>query len=193
MARKRPDFGSVVLRHEAAPEDRPGLMWITIFVFGAVFMTVVSLIFDPRPGPPRPVYYLFPLAFAWGASRMIVARFFATPTVLMERGILLPAYLPRHWLGLSSRAVAYSDITRVRVDATSFRTGTHLFETTHGPKRGAKAFFPPGKKFAEELKRVAPSVEVELIDRRGKGTRYAPAVTKKPRKPKSKGDESHAK
>jgi hypothetical protein len=180
-----------VLRHELAREDRPGLLWIGVFAFGAVFMSAVSLVFDPRPGPPRPVYFLFPLLFGWLALRMATVRFKASPAVILERGLFLPAHLPRHWIRLEGRAVAFSDLKRVRIDASSFRSGSHVFETAQGPKRGAKAFFPPPKRLAEEIKRLAPQVEVELIDRRGKGRRYAPAVTRRPRRPK--GEKSHAK
>ena len=189
----RPDFGAVVSRHEAAPEDRVGRGWIAIFVFGAVFLISVSFVFDPRPGPPRPVYYLLWLAFVLAALRSIVGRYFATPMVVLELGLFLPAYRPVHWLRLRKRAVAFSDLKRVRLDSTSFRSGTHLLETTRGPVRCAKAYFPPAKKFADELKGLAPAVEVEFVDRRGKRKRYAPAVSRKPKKPTAKGDGSDAK
>ena len=188
-----PDFGAVVLRHEAPPEDRVGLLWIAVFVFGSFFMLAVSLIFDRRPGPPPPVYYLLWLGFVLAASRGIVGRYVATPMVLLERGLFLPAYRPLHWLALRRRAVSFDDLKGVRLDSTGFRSGSHLFETAQGPKRCAKAYFPPARKFADELKRLAPSVEVEFVDRRGKRKRYAPVINKRPRKPVAKGDESHAK
>lgn len=194
MARPpRPDFGAVVSRHTVPREDLIGVGWVALFVFGAVFMISVSFIFDPRQGPPRIVYYLLWLCFVAAAARSITARYFSTPTVVLERGIFLPAYLPRHWLALRSRAVLFSELKRVELDATSFRAGTHLFVTAEGPRRCAKAYLPPAKRFAEVLKRVAPEVEVDLVDRRGKHKRFAPVVSKRPRKEKPKGEEAHAK
>lgn len=194
MARSpRPDFGSVVARHVAPPEDRVGLAWITIFLFGAIFLLVPPFILDPRPGPPRAVYFVIWFAFFAAAVRSLSARYFSTPTVVLERGIFLPAYLPRHWLRLRSRAVLFSDLRRVELDNTPFRAGTHLFETAGGPRRVAKAYFPPAKRFAQEIKRVAPDLEVELVDRRGRHKRYAPVVTKRTRKEKPEGDRADAK
>ena len=182
-----PDFGGVVSRHEAAPEDRVGKLWIVIFAFGAVFMTLVSLIFDPRPGPPRIVYYLLVAGMALACIRGATSRWFATPMVLLERGIFLPAYRPVHWLNLKGRAIAFSDIKRVELDDTGLRSGTHLFETTRGPKRCAKAYFPPPRRFAAELKRAAPDLEVEFVDRRGKKKRASRPLEKRPSTTKPKG------
>ncbi len=194
MARHpRPDFGAVVARHSSAAEDRVGRGWIAVFLFGAIFMFAVSLVFEPRAGPPRPVYYLLWLAFVAAAARSLTMRYFTTPMVLLERGIFLPAYLPRHWVRMSGRALSFAELTRVRLDATPFRSGSHLFETASGPKRCAKAYFPPAKRFAEDLKRQAPQVEIEFVDRRGARKRYAPVVTKRPRKPKTKGERADAK
>ena len=188
-----PDFGGVLLRHAALAEDRVGRMWIGIFAFGAVFMTLVSLIFDPRPGPPRMVYYLLVAAMALASIRGATGRWFATPMVLLERGIFLPAYRPLHWLNLRGRAVAFTDLKRARLDDSGLRSGTHLFETARGPKRCAKAYFPPTRKFADELKRAAPQVEVEFVDRRGRRKRYTQVVSKRPRTPKPKGGSRDAK
>jgi hypothetical protein len=188
-----PDFGKVVLRHRVAKEDLVNRMWIGVFVFGAVFLISVTFVFDARPGPPRAVYYFLWLLFVLAAVRSISARYFSTPMVLLERGIFLPAYRPAHWVFLRRRAIAFSDIRRVKLDASPFRSGTHLFETARGPVRCLKAFFPPPKRFAEELKRQAPDIEVELIDRKGKVRRYAPVVTKRPRKPSTNGEGTHAK
>jgi hypothetical protein len=188
-----PDFGSVVLRHSVAKEDLVNRLWIGVFVFGSVFMISVSFVFDPRPGPPRLIYYLLWLLFVLAAMRSITTRYFSTPMVLLERGIFLPAYRPLHWLALRRRALAFEDIYRVELDNTPFRVGSHLFATKRGPVRVAKAFFPPAKRFAEELKRQAPDLEVDLIDRKGRGKRYAPVVTKRPRKPKTKEGGADAK
>lgn len=194
MARTaRPDFGAVVARHLSPPEDRVRLAWIALFVFGAVFLLIPPFILDPRPGPPRAVYFLIWFAFLAAAIRSLVARYLSTPTVVLEHGLFLPAYLPRHWLKLRSRAVLFSDLVRVELDNTAFRAGTHLFETTRGPKRCAKAYFPPAKRFAEQMKQLAPDLEVEFVDRRGNRRRYAPVVARRPRKEKPKGERSDAK
>lgn len=194
MARSPPpDFGKVVLRYSVPKEDLVNRLWIGVFLFGAVFLISVSFVFDPRPGPPRAVYYFLWLLFVLAAARSITTRYFATPMVVLERGLFMPAYRPAHWLFLRKRAIAFEEILRVRLDASPFRAGTHLFVTTRGPVRCLKAFFPPAKRFAEELKRQAPLIEVELVDRKGKAKRYAPVVTKRPRKPKTNGEGAHAK
>lgn len=189
----RPDFGAVVLRHDLPQEDRVGRGWVAIFVFGSVFMLGAALFFDPRPGPPRPVYYLLWLAFVAAAARSIAARYFSTPSVVLERGLFLPAYLPRHWLFLRARAVPFAELKRVELDNTPFRAGSHLFETARGPRRCAKAYFPPAKRLAEEIKRLAPEVQVALVDRKGRHKLYAPVVSRRLRKEQPKGEQADAK
>lgn len=187
------EFGAVVERHELPREDRVGLVWVVIFTFGAVFLAVPPLILDPRQGPPRAVYFLIWGLFVLAASRAVASRYFATPSVVLERGLFLPAYLPRHFLRVGSRAVPFADLRRVELDDTPLRSGSHLFVTARGPIRCAKAFFPPARKLAEAIKVHAPHVEVALIDRKGRERRYAPVVTRRPREKKPKGDRTDAK
>lgn len=187
------EFGAVVDRHELAREDRVGLVWVVIFTFGAVFLAVPPLILDPRAGPPRAVYFLIWGLFVLATARSMASRYFSTPTVVLERGIFLPAYRPTHFLRLKSRALPFDDLRRVELDDTPLRSGSHLFVTVRGPIRCAKAYFPPSRKLAEAIKSRAPQVEVALIDRRGRARRFAPVVTRKPREKTPKGERPDAK
>ena len=189
----RLDFGAVVDRHELPREDRVGFVWVVIFSFGAVFLAVPPLILDPRQGPPRAVYFLIWGLFVLGAARAVASRYFSTPTVVLERGLFLPAYLPRHFVRVRRRAVPFKDLLRVELDDTPLRSGTHLFVTARGPVRCAKAYFPPARKLAEAIKVHAPQVEVALIDRKGRERRYAPVVKRRPRGKEPKGERTDGK
>ncbi len=187
------DFGAVVDRHELPREDRVGLVWVAIFLFGAVFLAVPPLILDARPGPPRAVYFLIWGLFVLAAARAVASRYFSTPSVVLERGLFLPAYRPTHFLRVKSRAVPFAELKRVELDDTPLRSGSHLFVTLRGPIRCAKAYFGPPRKLAEAIKSRAPHVEVALIDRKGRERRFAPVVTRRPREKKPKGDRTDAK
>jgi hypothetical protein len=161
--------------------------------FGAAFLTVAAIILDPRPGPPRAVYFLFVLLFALASARMVTSRYFSTPSLVLERGLFLPLFRPRHFLRTRTRAVAFRDLKRVRLDDSAYRAGSHVFETGRGPIRCPKAYFPAPRVMADELRRLAPEVEVVFEDRKGRRRRHAPVVTKRRRDAKPKGDRSHAK
>ena len=179
MARTKPDFGAVVLRHQIDVTEVVRLWWISLLAFLMAFMLIAGLVFDPRPGPPRAVYFLMWALFMAGLVRAAFVRYFSTPFVLLERGIYLPIFRPRHRVAVSKRALALADITCVRLDESSFRTGSHVFETARGPIRCPKAYFPPPKKLAGELKALAPSIEVVFEDARGRRRKYSPLVTRR--------------
>jgi len=189
----RPDFGAVVTRYRVRRAELVRPFWIGLLVLGVLLFLWAQLAADPRRGPPRGVYDFIWLLFALAALRMAISRLFSTPTVVLERGVFLPAFRPRHFLRIRKRAFRFDEIRRVRLDETIYRSGSHVFETTRGPVYVPKAYLPPPKKFAEQLKLLAPEVDVVFEDNRGKRRSYAPVVTRK-RRPKSpRGENSHAK
>jgi hypothetical protein len=180
----RPDFGAVVLRHQVKQSDVVSPVWIFLMAFGAVFLTIPPLILDPRPGPPRTVFFIFIVLFAAAAVRMATSRWFSTPSLLLEKGIYLPLFRPRHYLAKRRRAFAFSEIRRIRLDDTAFRAGSHVFETSRGPVACPKAYFPAARALAEAVKGLAPAIEVVFEDRRGRRRKYAPVVARRRRDPK---------
>lgn len=174
-----PDFGAVILRHSVDPTERVRLVWIVLGVFLNIVMLGAGLFFDPRPRVPQPVYIGMWALFAWALVRAVFARSFASPSTLLERGIFLPVYRPIHRLRLGSRALPYASLKRVRLDATSFRSGVHVFETDRGVRRCHKAYLPPARRLAAEIKALAPDVEVVFVDAKGRRKRYAPLVSRR--------------
>jgi hypothetical protein len=189
----RPDFGSVVARYRVRRGELIRPVWILLMAALTGLMIWAPFVADPRRGPPQPVFYVLWAAFAVAAARMLTSRLFSTPTVLLERGIFLPAFRPRHFLRIRGRAFTFDEIKRVRLDETNYRSGSHVFETVRGPIRVPKAYLPPIKRFAEELRRLAPAVEVIFEDSRGKRRRYTQVVTRKRRPKTPRGESPHAK
>jgi hypothetical protein len=175
----RPDFGAVVLRHRVDPSEFARLDWIVLLAFLDVVMLGAGLFFIPRPTGPQAVYFGMWVLFTWGIVRLAYARRFSSAAIVLERGIFLPVYRPAHRLFLARRAVAFSSLRRVRLDASSYRVGSHVFETDRGIFRCAKAYFPPAKRLAQEVKELAPDVEVQLVDARGRRRTFAPLVSRR--------------
>jgi len=114
-----------------------------------------------------------------GRKTHTLAEGVAPNAQFVQNFIYLPIFRPRHRVAVSKRALALADITCVRLDESSFRTGSHVFETARGPIRCPKAYFPPPKKLAGELKALAPSIEVVFEDARGRRRKYSPLVTRR--------------
>ena len=174
-----PDLGSVVLRHRVEASEFARLDWILLLVFLDIVMLGAGLFFVPRPTGPRAVYFGMWALFSWGIVRLAFARFFSSPALLLERGIYLPVYRPVHRLMLRRRALPFASVRRVRLDSSSYRSGTHVFETERGPVRCAKAYFPPAKTLAAELKSLAPGIEVVFVDAKGRKRKFSPLVSRK--------------
>ena len=189
----RPGFGSVVARYRVRRSELIRPVWIALMAFLTALMIWAPFVADPRRGPPQAVFYLLWSLFAVAAARMLTSRLLSTPTVLLERGIFLPAFRPRHFLRIRGRAFTFDEIKRVRLDETKYRSGSHVFETVRGPVRIPKAYLPPVKRFAEELRRLAPSIEVIFEDSEGKRRRYSQVVTRKRRPKTPRGENPDAK
>ncbi|HEX9710327.1 MAG TPA: hypothetical protein VGB42_10235 [Candidatus Thermoplasmatota archaeon] len=174
-----PDFGPVVLRHRVDASEFARLDWIALLAFLDIVMLGAGLFFVPRPTGPQAVYFGMWALFTWGIVRLAFARFWSSPALLLERGLYLPVYRPSHRLRLRRRAVAFAALRRVRLDASGYRSGSHVFETERGPVRCAKAYFPSAKRLASELKALAPHVEVVLVDARGRRRRFSPLVARR--------------
>lgn len=174
-----PDFGPVVLRHRVEASEFARLDWIALLVFLDIVMLGAGLFFVPRPTGPQAVFFGMWALFTWGILRLAYARFFSSPALVLERGIFMPVYRPLHRLFLRRRAVPYKAIRRARLDASGYRSGAHTFETERGVFRCAKAYFPPPKRLAEEIKAHAPDVEVMLVDAKGRKRSFAPLVARR--------------
>ncbi|MGH7339967.1 MAG: hypothetical protein ACREKH_05690 [Candidatus Rokuibacteriota bacterium] len=171
-----PDLGAVVLRHRVDASEFARLDWIALLAFLDIVMLGAGLFFVPRPTGPRAVYFGMWVLFTWGIVRLGFARYFSSPALLLERGIYLPVYRPLHRLVLRRRALPYASLRRVRLDASTYRSGSHVFETDRGPVRCAKAYFPPAKTLAAELKSLAPHVDVVMVDAKGRKRNFSPIV-----------------
>lgn len=174
-----PDFGPAVLRHTVDRSEFARLDWIALLAFLDVVMLGAGLFFVPRPTGPQAVYFGMWALFTWGIARLAFARFASSPALVLERGIFMPVYRPLHRVFLRRRAVPFTEIRRVRIDASGYRSGSHTFETERGVFRCAKAYFPPAKRLAEEVKALAPDVEVVLLDAKGRTRNFAPLVTRR--------------
>lgn len=189
----RPDFGAVVLRHQVKRSDVVAWWWMVFLLLGVALMLWAALALTPRPGPPRFAFYFLWLLFLFGAVRTFTARYLSTPSVILEKGVFLPAWRPLHLLRIRSRAIPFAEVNRVLIDKSAYRSGFHVFETARGPKRAPKAYMPPAKQLAEQIKQLAPEVEVLLVDSHGRGRVYSPIVQRKGRRGKPRGEGDGAK
>lgn len=192
-ASPRPDFGSVVARYRVRRGELIRPAWIVLMALLTALMIWAPFVADPRRGPPQAVFYVLWALFALAAARMVTSRLFSTPTVLLEHGVFLPAFRPRHFLRIRGRAFTFDEIKRVRLDETNYRSGSHVFETVRGPIRIPKAYLPPVKRLAEELRRLAPAVEVVFEDSQGQRRRYTQVVPRKRRPKAPRGENPDAK
>jgi hypothetical protein len=176
---RRPDFGAVVVRHRVDPSEFARLDWILLLVFLDIVMLGAGLFFVPRPAGPQAVYFGMWVLFSWGIVRLAYARRYGSGAVVLERGIFMPVYRPIHRARLHRRAVPFDRLKRVRLDSSSYRTGAHTFEAEGATFRCSKVYFPPAKRLAQDLKELAPEVEVVLVDGKGRRRTYAPMVTRR--------------